>query len=83
MDYAAHYLTYDRFLHLTKWVIIHFAILVVGLYLCIIAGQTTFGLILIALALVVLGFGISRMPKVKRDIEDAMAGRPEAPRGAI
>ncbi len=55
MDYAQHEATYGGFLALLKFSIISIAILVVGLYFAIIAGQPILGIVLIVASVVVPG----------------------------
>jgi hypothetical protein len=75
MDYPAHILTYNRFLHLSKWFIIHFVILLPGLYFIVIGGAPMFGTVLLLGALVALGYGIFTTTKVRRNLEAAMVDR--------
>lgn len=80
MDYPAHQRQYNRFLHLTKWFVIHLAVLVLALYFLIIAGQGIFGTVLLLIAIGLLGYGIMSTGAIRHDIEAAVesAGHPEA-----
>lgn len=73
-DFEAHVRTYNGFLNLLKWFCIHMAILLVGLYFVIIAGDPFVGTFLILLAVAALVYGLVRNPKVRRDVEAAAAG---------
>lgn len=73
MDYPAHVRTYNRFLNLVKWFIIHLAALVLALYFLIIAGQPVAGTILLLTAIGLLAYGLFRNPDVRHDVEDAVA----------
>lgn len=53
MDYHQHEQTYDGFVTLVKYAILHLAILVVGLYTAIIAGQLILGLFLVVMAVLI------------------------------
>lgn len=78
MDYRSHERQYERFLHLTKWFIIHAVFLVPALYFYIIAGSGTAGTILLLAALAALAYGITSTGGIGRDIEAAVdsAGHP-------
>lgn len=78
MDYGAHVRTYNRFLHLVKWFIIHMCFLVPALYFMIIAGNGWFGATLLAIGVVVLVVGLARQPEINHDLADSMDSHHEA-----
>jgi hypothetical protein len=55
MDYAEHQTTYDRFVAGVQYFVICMALLMVGLYFSVIAGQPGFGVVLIIASVVVPG----------------------------
>jgi len=57
-DYAAHVRTYATFTHMTFWVGVHLALVLVGLYFTVIQGATMGGLFFILLGIVALGYGV-------------------------
>lgn len=73
-DFDAHVRTYNGFLNLAKWFCIHMAILLVGLYFIIIAGDPYVGGVFVLLAIGALGYGMMSNPKVRQDVEAATAG---------
>lgn len=77
MDYAAHERQYNRFLHLTKWFVIHLVLLLPALYFFIVAGEAVAGVLFLALAAVALGYGVISTPAVARDLGRALEDRPE------
>lgn len=76
MDYEAHNRTYNRFLNLVKWFIIHMLFLVVALYFFIIAGNSMAGLVLLLIAIGVLIYGLLHNPKVRYDAERIVERQP-------
>jgi hypothetical protein len=76
MDYASHIGTYNRFLNLLKWFIVHMFFLAPALYFMIVAGNSIAGSILLLLAVVVLVYGLMRNPNVREDIDQAMSVPP-------
>jgi hypothetical protein len=77
MDYASHQRQFRRFLHLVKWAIIHFALLLPGLYFLIIGHQTITGMIFVALAVTGLAYGVVSTQGITRDVVDVVEQRPE------
>jgi IS5 family transposase len=59
-EMSEHIRTYDRFLHLLGWFILHMPLLLGGLYLMTLGGQPIGGAALIFLSMVILIFGIGR-----------------------
>lgn len=72
MDYPSHRRQYNRFLHLVKWSVIHFALLVPALYFFIIAGQGIVGTVMLILAVVALGYGVMSTSGIADDIDDTL-----------
>lgn len=72
MDYRSHQRQYERFLHLTKWFIIHAVFLMPALYFYIIAGQGVAGTIFLLIGLGALAYGIVTTGGIGRDIEAAV-----------
>ena len=73
-DFQSHVRTYNGFLNLLKWFCIHMAILLVGLYFMIIAGDPYTGGVLILAAIAALAYGLMRNPHVRQDVEAAATG---------
>lgn len=63
MDFQHHVNTYNRFLHLTKWFVIHMAILAVALYFLIIEANGVGGSLFLVLAVGALVYGILSLPE--------------------
>lgn len=63
MDFPHHVNTYNRFLHLTKWFVIHMAILVIALYFLIIQTNGVAGSLFLVLAVGALVYGILSLPE--------------------
>ena len=78
MDMPAHIATYNMFLNILKWFIVHLAILMTGLYFVIIANNPTFGMILVLVAIGAFFYGVLRNPKSNQDVSAAIAGGPIA-----
>jgi len=76
-DYPIHVYTYNLFLNLLKWFIVHIALLLIGLYFLVMVGSPGVGALFIALAVAALIYGMARNPKVQDDIASA-SGREEA-----
>lgn|SRR5690606_24512160 len=74
MDYRSHERQYKRFVHLTKWFVIHAVILLVALYAFLIAQEAITGTVLLALALAALGYGIFTTSAVREDIKTSIKG---------
>lgn len=72
-EFASHKRQYHRFLHLTKWFVIHMAALLSALYFFIITGQSVPGSILLVLSIGALAYGIFSTPQVARDVGAAVA----------
>lgn len=77
MDYAMHRRTYERFLHVTKWFVIHLVAMLPALYFFIVGGQPLVGLALLAVAIGLLVYGIASTPSVARDLGTAFTGVPD------
>ncbi|GEM_PF-1890801 len=73
-DFDAHVRTYNGFLNLLKWFCIHMAILLVGLYFTVIAGDPFLGGFLILLAIGAFAFGLLRNPAFRQDVKAAAQG---------
>ena len=67
MDYEAHTRTYNRFLNMLKWFIVHMLLLMPALYFFIIGGNSIAGSVLLFLAIGVLIYGLLRNPSVRHD----------------
>ena len=76
MDYRMHRGTYERFLHLVKWFVIHMAVLLPALYFFIVAGQPLVGTALLTLAIALLIYGIVTIRAVAHDIGAAFTDEP-------
>ncbi|HEV7346209.1 MAG TPA: aa3-type cytochrome c oxidase subunit IV [Devosia sp.] len=63
MDFQHHVNTYNRFLHLTKWFVIHLCVLLVSLYFFIIAANGIGGVVFLVLAIAALVYGIMSVPE--------------------
>lgn len=72
MDYDSHRRQYRRFLHLTKWFVIHALILLPSLYFFLVGNQPLTGGILLAAAIVALGYGIVSTSGIKEDVEETI-----------
>ncbi len=57
-DYRDHARTYYSFVHLLRWIVAHFALVLVSLYFLAVANQPLLGSLLLGLAILVGGFGI-------------------------
>lgn len=75
MDYPAHVATYNRFLNMVKWFMIHMCFLIPALYFFIIQGSAGVGFTLLAIGIAVLIWGLLHNPKVDRDVDVAMRSR--------
>ena len=76
MDYVSHTRTYNRFLNLVKWFIVHMLLLILALYSFIIAGNSIAGLVLLFLAIGVLIYGLLHNPRVRHDAERIVERQP-------
>jgi hypothetical protein len=84
MDYQAHIRTFNAFLSVGRWFVIHLFILLVALYFAVIAGQSTLGLALVLLSVGLLIYGLLRRPSIRADIEKGLeAGPGSAPSDQI
>lgn len=72
MDYASHRRQYRRFLHLTKWFVIHALIMLPALYFFLVGNQPLVGGILLAAAIAALGYGIVSTAGIKKDVEETI-----------
>ena len=79
MDYESHVQTYNRFVHLVKWFMIHMAFVVVALYFFIIEHNGIAGAVVLLAGIAVLLFGLFRNPNVRRDVKGTLAGGPVSP----
>ncbi|HEY4201111.1 MAG TPA: aa3-type cytochrome c oxidase subunit IV [Devosiaceae bacterium] len=66
-DFAEHEKTYHGVLHLVKWVIVHLALLIVGLYFIIFGNAGPFGTFLIMASAVALAYGVISTPRVAEE----------------
>lgn len=73
-DMGDHLRTYNGFLSLTKWAIIHMAVIMVALYCFIIAKNSALGFFFFFVPVCILIFGITRRPAIRRDMANAAAG---------
>jgi hypothetical protein len=64
MDYPAHIRTWNRFVHLGKWVIVHMIFIGISLYFFLVASQHLVGIVFLAIAVFVLGYGIVTLGRV-------------------
>lgn len=70
-DFESHVRTYNGFLNLLKWFVIHIALLLVGLYFIVIADQPAAGWTFIVIAVAALVFGLLQNPKIRQDAKAA------------
>ena len=68
MDMADHLRTYNGFLSLTKWFIIHIAVVLLALYCLLIAHNTGLGIFFFFISAALLIYGITRRPAVRQDL---------------
>jgi hypothetical protein len=61
--FQEHVNTYNRFLHLVKWFVLHIGVLVVALYFFIIQANPGAGGVLLALSIGALAYGIISVPE--------------------
>lgn len=61
-EYTEHTKTYNGFLHLTKWFLIHVPLLLIGLYVMTLGGSMAGGTVLIVIAIAALVYGILTTP---------------------
>jgi hypothetical protein len=73
-DLASHVKTYNAVLRAARWFTLHAFIILVGLYTIIIAHNLGWGLLIIAIAVGLLLYGLSRPADVRRDAEVALTG---------
>lgn len=71
-DFPAHVRTYNGFLHLLKWFVVHLALLLPALFCFIVVGQPVAGAVLLVIAVVAFGYGVVSLPSAGRDIAAAM-----------
>jgi hypothetical protein len=71
-DYRSHKRQFDRFLHLTKWFIIHAALLLPALYFYVVAGEGIAGTAFLLLGLIALAYGVLTTGGIGRDVEAAI-----------
>ncbi|QYO76087.1 aa3-type cytochrome c oxidase subunit IV [Devosia salina] len=74
MDYPAHVRTYNGFMNLLKWFVIHIAILLAGLYFVVLAGDPYAGGVLILAAIGALVYGLLNNPGIRQDARAATTG---------
>lgn len=72
MDYRSHERQYRRFLHLTKWFVIHALVLLPALYFFLVGNQPVAGGTLLAIAVFALGYGIVSTSGIKEDVEETV-----------
>jgi hypothetical protein len=86
MDYPAHIRTWNRFLHMGKWFIIHMIFIGISLYFFLVASQHLVGIVFLAIAVVLLGYGIVTLgrvgPERHPDPENEIIPADLAPHGA-
>jgi hypothetical protein len=58
MDYPAHIRTWNRFVHLLKWVVVHFICIGISLYFFLVASAHLMGVVMLAVAVAAIGYGI-------------------------
>lgn len=61
-DFKEHTRTYNGFVHLTMWFLIHILLLLVGLYAMTLGGSVSFGAVLMVVAVAALIYGIVSTP---------------------
>jgi hypothetical protein len=74
IDYMNHERQYRRFLHLTKWFVIHALIMLVALYFFLIGNQPVTGAVFLAISVGAITYGIFTTASIRKDIESAMEG---------
>ncbi|WP_332715908.1 aa3-type cytochrome c oxidase subunit IV [Pelagibacterium mangrovi] len=57
-EYAEHTRTYNGFVHLAKWFLIHMALLLGGIYVATLGGSVVGGVAIIVIAFAALIYGI-------------------------
>jgi hypothetical protein len=70
-EMADHLATYHGFLSLTKWFIIHVALVLVGLYFMVIAHNFAIGILFFLVSICLLVYGIVKRPEVQEDLAAA------------
>jgi hypothetical protein len=77
MDFASHERQFLRFVHLIKWFVIHALLILPALFFMLVGAQPVIGVVLLALALGALGYGILSTPQIARDVGRALEHAPE------
>jgi hypothetical protein len=72
MDYQEHIKTYDRFLRLLKWFVLHMAVLLVALYFFIIDDNMGAGIALLLVSAAMLVYSVFTTANMRRDAESAI-----------
>jgi hypothetical protein len=70
-EMAAHIATWNGFLSLTKWFIIHMALILVGLYFMVIAHNMGVGILFFVVSVCLLIYGVVKRPEVQEDLAAA------------
>ncbi len=78
-EYAAHVRTFNAFLSVAKWFVIHLFILMVALYFGAIADQPAVAGVLVLVSIGLLIYGFLRRPSVRADLRKGLAAGPGAP----
>lgn len=65
-EYREHTRTYNGFLHLTKWFLIHIPLLLLGIYAMTLGGSMAGGVVLIVVGIAALVYGILTTPRSAR-----------------
>lgn len=67
MDYPAHIRTWNRFIHMLKWFIIHLVCVAVALYFFLVASLHFVGVFMLICAAVALGYGFVSIGRIGPD----------------
>lgn len=78
-DYQAYVRTFNAFMSIGRWFVIHLFILLVGLYFAVIANQAGIGLALVLLSVGLLISGFLRRPSVRADLAKGLGAGPGTP----
>jgi hypothetical protein len=86
MDYPSHIRTWNRFIHMGKWFILHLIFIGISLYFFLVASQHLAGIVFLAIAVFLLGYGIVTLgrvgPEPHPDPENEIVPGDLAPHGA-
>ena len=78
MDYQSHVRTFNAFLAVGRWFVIHLFILIVALYFAAIANQPGIALALILLSVALMIYGLLRRPSIRADVAKGIVAGPGA-----